>query len=84
MLDDCNTMIVLIVSHNEVFVINIAVYLMLKCYIMGKPCQSCANCMEIKLISYAFSSILFILSQCSLIVEVLQTIVLVHVIRRSI
>lgn len=29
-LDDCNTMIVIIVPYNEVFVLNIALYLMLK------------------------------------------------------
>lgn len=36
MLDDCNTMIVIIVSYNEVFVLNIALYLMLKMLRNGK------------------------------------------------
>lgn len=85
MLDDCNTMIVIIVSYNEVFVLNIGLYLMLKMLHNGKAVSIvCLFFMGIKLISYAFSSILFILSQFSLKSEVLQTIVLVHVIRRSI
>lgn len=36
MLDDCNTMIVIIVSYNEVFVLNVALYLMLKMIHNGK------------------------------------------------